>query len=88
MLTDEQVEACLNRLRESRIGLLFQLQENRTQVAKAAKAAGITTFRRMSYNQQLDPRYTVESSHIPDRGLANDYNHFFSKLYALETYRY
>jgi len=65
--------------------LTFQVQANRNWVAKIARQKyGVTIYKSSIRGQQLDPRYTVEGSHMPDRGLANDYRHYFPTLYKCE----
>lgn len=68
--------------------LLFTNMANRNLVAKIAKELGINVVRSSVRNQLLDPRYTVESSNLPDKGLGNDYKHYHSVLYCLDVDRW
>lgn len=70
--------------------LTFSNQANRNWVAKICR----TKYRLGTYdlvkssirNQSVDPRYIVETSHLPDRGLANTRS-FYGSLYKLERSR-
>lgn len=66
-----------------RFELLFQSKANRDAVYREAKSRGAILRRSSTGHQLLDPRYTVEGSDIPDRGLMNDYRHSFANLYEL-----
>lgn len=53
----------------------FQSKANRDAVYNAAKQrahGAIAMVRTRFGNQSIDPRYTVEGRHLPDKGLAND----------------
>jgi hypothetical protein len=53
--------------------LAFQSKANRDAVARMAKQElGIETRKSSMPGQIIDPRYTVEGQHLPDKGLAND----------------
>lgn len=84
-ITKEQAETLAESLRHGRGHLLFTNMANRNWVAKIAKQRGIATRKSSTRNQLLDPRYTVEGSDIPDKGLGNDYKHYHAVLYALDT---
>jgi len=87
MLTASEI----NNLAESiRYGghLNFTELANKQAVKKACTQRGIRTFSRTAHGSLLDPRYTVEGSHIPDKGFGNDYRHFHGKLYCLESERW
>jgi hypothetical protein len=60
----------------------FQNRFNRDLVAIAIKQRGGKVRRWMIGNQLIDPRYTVEGRHLPDKGLAND--SIMTNLYNLE----
>lgn len=68
--------------------LNFTVLANKRAVAKRCKDLGIKTFSRTAHGSLLDPRYTVEGRHIPDKGLANNYKQFQPKLYCLEADRW
>ena len=72
-------------LRYGRGRLLFQIKANRDAVYREAVRLGMRPSRGSIRNQQLDPRYTVENRNDPDKGLGNDYSHFFSVLYSLDS---
>lgn len=69
-----------------RAGYTFQSMANRNQVAKQIrKFAPHVKFDKGSIrNQSLDPRYTVEGSGLPDKGLANSRS-FYAVLYKLDA---
>jgi hypothetical protein len=63
--------------------LKFQSSANRNWVAKIARTRyGVATKVRVAKDVLIDPRYTVEGSDMPDRGLAND-KHYMT-LYVAE----
>jgi hypothetical protein len=62
--------------------LTFQVKANRDAVYQLAKKHGASMKRSSTPNQIVDPRYTVEGSHLADRGLANDT--ICANLYHLE----
>ena len=62
--------------------LAFQSRLNRDTVYFECKRNGVKLKRSMMANQSIDPRYTVEGSHLPDKGLGND--RIFVTLYQLE----
>jgi len=64
--------------------LTFQSLKNRNWVANLARGEFIDVVRYTHKNQLYDPRYTVEGWDIPDKGLGNDYKHFFASIYCLE----
>ena len=68
--------------------LNFTNLANKKAVARRCKDKGIKTFSRTAHGSLLDPRYTVEGRHIPDKGFANAYKTFTPKLYCLETSRW
>ena len=82
-LTQGEIEDLAGQLMYPRSDLLFQNKANRDAVHRHCKEINIDTVRQVVKNQQLDPRYTVEGRMIADRGLGNDYRHFFSSLYEL-----
>jgi hypothetical protein len=86
-LNDEQINQLAQELRYGG-HLNFTILANKKVVAKRCKQLGIRTYSRTAHGSLLDPRYTVEGSHIPDKGLGNDYKHFTPKLYVLESDRY
>lgn len=63
--------------------LSFQSRANRDAVAKAAKQRGMTVRKSSISNQSIDPRYTAEGRHLPDKGLGND--RIYTNLYILES---
>jgi len=65
-------------------GMTFAEKANRDAVAKAARQRGAVVKKSSIRNQLMDPRYTIESRHLPDKGLANDYRHYWPALYMLE----
>lgn len=75
-------------LRHGRNYLNFTNQANRNWVAKLARQKGIQVSKGSIRNQLLDPRYTVEGSAIPDRGLANDYRRYHAVIYKIEVNRF
>jgi len=85
-LSDERVEQLAVELCSAGFhsDLLFQSKENRDAVWREAKQRGAKLRRGSTGHQLLDPRYTVEGSHIEDKGLMNDYRHSFGNLYVLE----
>ena len=58
---------------------------NKRAVAAELRRRGVRTFSRTAHGSLLDPRYTVESRLLPDRGLANDCSHFTPRLYVLDV---
>jgi hypothetical protein len=86
-ITKEQAERLAETLRSGG-HLNFTNMANRNWVAKICKQKRIPVRKGSIRNQLLDPRYTVEGSDIPDRGLANDYKHYHAVLYKLEADRY
>lgn len=62
---------------------------NKRLVQKLAKELNprVKFVSRTAHGSLLDPRYTVEGRHIPDKGLANNYKHYTPKLYVLEVER-
>ena len=87
MLTPDEINALAESLRYGG-HLNFTELGNKKLVAQRCKKFGIHTFSRTAHGSLLDPRYTVEGSHLPDKGLANDYKHYTPKLYVLESSRY
>lgn len=85
LLSDEDAEIIAKRLGSSTNHLYFTNLDNKRKVAKIAKQLGVKTVSRTAHGSLLDPRYTVEGEHIPDKGLGNDYKHYHPKLYCLET---
>jgi hypothetical protein len=86
-LSDSEILQLADSLR-SRDHLYFTNLANKREVAKAAKLLGIKTRSRTAHGSLLDPRYTVEGSHLLDKGLGNDYKHYHPKLYCLEVDRW
>lgn len=90
MLSQEDVAYCLNRLREHH-GCNFTDLAHRKQVVQAAKSDSVLKHvklqLRTAHGSLLDPRYTIEGRHIPDRGFNNDYRHYTPKLYCLDHER-
>lgn len=86
-ISPETLAECLNKLSNGK-KLSFQNRANRDFVYKWARFDGIKTFRGVSRNQLYDPRYTVEGSDILDKGIGNDYKHYFSALYMLGPNNY
>jgi hypothetical protein len=85
-LTEEEIDELTADILGWSNDLLFQSKANRDAVYNRARKNSDLPLRRSSIsNQQLDPRYTVEGRHQPDRGLANDYRHWFPTLYMLES---
>jgi len=60
----------------------FQDRGNRDFVAGLVANRGGKVAKSSTANQSIDPRYTVEGRHLPDRGMANDRIH--TNLYHLE----
>ena len=60
----------------------FQSRANRDAVSAEAKRRGARVRVHMLPNQYIDPRYTVEGRHLPDKGLGNDT--IATNLYFLE----
>lgn len=88
-ITKEQAEGLAESLRYGGRGsLLFTNMANRNWVAKIARQRGIQVRKGSTRNQLLDPRYTVEGSHLPDKGLGNDYKHFHAVLYKIYVDRF
>lgn len=86
-LTDDQIAVAVNKLRNG-FDLNFQDRANRDAVwAKLQKHEKQRFVRTSIRNQQLDPRYTVEGAELPDKGLGNDYRHFFSAIYSIDRRR-
>lgn len=83
-LTSDEVENLAESLRYGG-HLNFTNLANMREVRKVAKSKRIAVFSRTAHGSLLDPRYTVEGSHLPDKGLANDYKHYTPKLYVLES---
>jgi hypothetical protein len=86
-ITKEQADSLAEAVRLGR-KLLFTNQANRNWVAKICRQRRIAAHKSSIRNQLLDPRYTVEGSHIPDKGLGNDYKHYHAVLYRLEPDRW
>jgi hypothetical protein len=64
--------------------LTFENQANRNWVAKLARTNyRCATIKSSIKGQSLDPRYVVETSDLPDKGLGNDRS-WYSTLYKLE----
>jgi hypothetical protein len=64
--------------------LLFADRSNRDAVWQIVKMKGGGNYRRSSIkNQLLDPRYTVEGRHLPDKGLGNS-KQWYGVLYRIE----
>lgn len=83
-LTSEEISALAESLRWDERYLHFTNLANMRAVKKECKRIGIRCYSRTAHGSLLDPRYTVESRNLPDRGLGNDYKHFHPKLYVLE----
>lgn len=67
---------------------IFTSRANRDAVWSELRNRGVrpSVISRTSIrNQNLDPRYTVEGMHLEDKGLMNDYRHFWPVLYRLEV---
>lgn len=86
MLTSAEIHELAESLRYSG-WLNFTELQNKQAVKRECSRLGIRTFSRTAHGSLLDPRYTVEGRMIPDKGLGNDYRHFTSKLYVLESSR-
>jgi hypothetical protein len=86
-LTEDEINALVNELHFDG-SLRFTNLANKRAVAKECKARRIPVMSRTAHGSLLDPRYTVEGRHIPDRGLANNYDQFQPKLYVLEKDRW
>jgi len=86
-LTLDEIDVLARSLRD-RGYLNFTSLANKRAVARRAKDLGIKTHSRTAHGSLLDPRYTVEGRHIPDRGLANNYKQYQPKLYCLEADRW
>lgn len=84
-LTPEEIEELAQEMKFGRGSLNFTNLANKRAVAKRCKEMRIQTYSHTAHGSLLDPRYTVEGRHLPDRGLANDYKHFTPKLYCLEN---
>lgn len=67
--------------------ILFTSKESRDEVARMAVSNGLKVKRSSMSNQLMDPRYTFEGRHLPDKGLGNDYRHYHAKLYEVEVVR-
>ena len=85
-LSETEIDELANSLRHGG-HLNFTNLSNKREVARRCKQLGIQTYSHTAHGSLLDPRYTVEGSHLPDRGLANDYKHYHAKLYCLEAGR-
>jgi hypothetical protein len=72
---------------EYKTRLTFSNQANRNWVAKNARLRGLPVIKSSQRNVLLDPRYTVEGASTPDRGLYNDYKHYFPVVYTVEVDR-
>lgn len=83
-LSDQEVVDLAGGLSESgfHADLGFQSRANRDAVAAELKRHGGRMRRWKMANQVIDPRYTVEGRHLPDKGLANDT--IVCNLYMLE----
>lgn len=66
--------------------LTFDNQANRNWVAKICKQRGKEVVKSSIRNQSVDPRYIVETSNLPDKGLGNTRS-FYGTLYKLELSR-
>lgn len=64
--------------------LSFQSRANRDAVAALCKRMGAKLKKSSIANQIVDPRYTVEGSHLPDKGLAN--TTIWTNLYILQRW--
>lgn len=87
-LTDAEVNELADSMRYGRGHLCFTNLANKNAVKKACTQKRIKTVSRTAHGSLLDPRYTVEGRHLPDKGFANDYKRFHPKLYVLETSRW
>lgn len=86
-ITREQAENLARAVTQG-ASLTFENQANRNWVAKICRTKFRTTVVKSSIkNQSLDPRYVVETSHLPDKGLANDRS-WYGTLYKLEKDSY
>lgn len=63
--------------------LTFENQANRNWVAKICRQRRVNVHKSSIRNQAVDPRYIVETSHLPDKGLGNS-RQFYGSLYKLE----
>jgi len=86
-LTSSEIDSLAQSLRYGG-HLNFTNLANKRAVAKRCRELRIKVYSRTAHGSLLDPRYTVEGSDIPDRGLANNYKQFQPKLYCLEVSRW
>jgi hypothetical protein len=85
VLDDETIFKLAERICQAGWGPMEQSYANRANrdaVARIAKSMGATIRRWSIPNQLLDPRYVIEGSHLPNKGLAND-KQMFSAIYHL-----
>ena len=83
-LTEEDIELLVTEICSAgwHDDYAFQSRVNRDVVAAACKQRGAKIKKSSMSSQSLDPRYTVEGRHLPDKGLAND--RISVNLYFLE----
>lgn len=69
----------------SRPDLVFQSKANRDAVWSRLGKNERRKFRKTSIRNQLfDPLYTFEGRNLEDKGLGNDYRHYFAALYEIK----
>jgi len=87
-LSEEEIEAIAQEMCEAgfrslyRHDLSFQSRANRDAVARRAKQLGAGLEKSSIRHQIVDPRYTVEGRHLPDKGMANET--VYVNLYTLK----
>jgi hypothetical protein len=83
-LSQEDIDIAIRKLAGGNAErICFESRLNRDEVFRQGKAQGLRALKKQSAGYSiLDPRYTFEGRHLPDKGLGND-QRGYAKLYFI-----